>query len=463
MLDTSKEIRYRVWWSMISTERILAVMTGRISSISDGDCTVPLPAPVEEEAFPSRNGDKHYGDPFPRVPRSSTRDSLSPDNSTSTPSSISSWAKITPSSSASPLSQQSGFESFKSMAPNNALYFVHHTQLSVLSHEVCRFLYSPATMSDSWARIQNIINTLDDKLERWRSNLPNLFDFSKKQRDQRFIRQRMSLGFFYYSVKMLINRPCLCKVDRRIPNQSGKSKDFNRSAATRCVHAAKAMMNLLPDEPNTIGLYKISPWWCLLHYLMQATSILMLELAIRSDHMPFEAEDILNCAKKAVRWLYKMSDECLAAHRAWKLCNDLLARVAVRVGRDVRDLPGHSSGPRNWIYGNHSLMSPPNSAPNHAPNNTALFDFPNLAANFSASFGYGVGTHGEHAINFRPSVYTLHDEFVPYDPSAIPLYEPHFSSMFSDAGHDAMVDGGYIAGDIPYGLGQHGPENGGNG
>lgn len=436
-------------------------MTGRTSSLSEGDCTVPLPVPVEEEAFPIRSEGKLYGDPFGSAPRSSTTGSLSPDNSTSTPSSISSGAKITPASSASPLPQPPGFESFKSMAPNNALYFVHYTQLSILSHDVCRALYSPATMSDSWARIQFIINTMDDKLERWRSSLPNLFDFSKKQRDQQFICQRMSLGFFYYSAKILINRPCLCKVDRRIPNQSGKSKDFNRSAAISCVNAARASLNLLPDEPNTIGLCKISPWWCLLHYLMQAATVLMLELAIRADHMPFEAEGILHSAKKAVRWLNKMSDECLAAYRAWRLCTDLLTKVASRVGRDVHDLPGNSHGPRKaGTNGNDFKRSPPDLTSNRGSSGSTVFDLSSFTGDVTNSVSHGAVGQGEHATNFYPSIYTLHDEFVPYDPSAIALYEQHFGSMFPDSGQvDGMVDGGYITDDMFYTFGQRGPDD----
>lgn len=435
-------------------------MTGRTSTISDGDCTVPLPVPIEEEAFPLRTGGKLYGDTLGRTPRSSTQESLSPDNSTSTPSSISSGAKITPASSASPLSQQPSFESFKSMAPNNALYFVHYTQLSLLSHEVCHALYSPGTMSESWARVQLNIGTLEDKLERWHSGLPNLFDFGKKQRDQQFTRQRMCLGFFYYSVRILINRPCLCRVDRRIPNQSGRSRDFNRSAAISCVQAARATLNLLPDEPNTIGLYKISPWWCLLHYLMQAASVLMLELAIRADHMPFEAEEILRCAKKAVRWLNKMSDECLAAHRAWELCTNLLTKVASRVGRDVHDLPAYSGG--NWnagTNGNDFNRTSSDRTSNQGSNHSTSIESTNFTGNLPTSVNYGTGGQVDYAPNFYPSIYTVHDEFVPYDPSAISLYEPHFGSMFSESGQvDAMVDGGYIAHDMFYGLGQQGPD-----
>lgn len=435
-------------------------MTGRISSIGDSDCTVPLPVPVEEDAFPVGSRGKLYGDSSGRGSRSSTQDSSSPDKSTSTSSSISSGAKITPASSTSPLSQLSSYDSFKSVAPTNALYFVHYTQLGVVSHEVCRSLYSPATMSDSWARIQSVISTLDDKLERWRSGLPNLFDFSKKQRDQQFIRQRMSLGFYYYSMKILINRPCLCRVSQRIPNESGKSKDFNRSTATNCVHAAKAMLNLLPDEPNPIGLYKISPWWSLLHYLMQAVTVLMLELAIRSDHMPNEAEEILNCAKKAVRWLNKMSDESIAAQRAWKISNEMLIKVAVRVGRDVHDLPSNTHGLQNGTSGNQFMFSPTNLTSNSGPNESTPFDLSDYTGNLSNLVNYGAGGQVQHATNFHPSVYTIHDEFVPYDPSAISLYESHFGSMFPPLVHmDAMTEGGYNPDDMFNGWGQRGPRD----
>ncbi|KAI9879214.1 MAG: hypothetical protein M1830_009215 [Pleopsidium flavum] len=454
MQDTSKEIRYRVWWSLCFTERALGVMTGRPSSINDNDCTVPLPVPIEEEVLFSGAGGKLYGDSFQSARRFSSRNSRSPDNSISTPSSHSSGMKSTPPSSTSPPSQHSGFDCFKPAAPNNALYFVHYTQLSNLTHEILRHVYSPGTMSESWARIEYLIGISDAKLESWRSNLPGLFDFGKKQRDQQFARQRMSLGFFYHSAKILINRPCLCRLDRKIPNESSKSKDFNRATAKRCVHAAKAMLNLLPDEPNPIGLYKIAPWWCLLHYLMQAATVLMLELAIRADHMPFEAEEIVNCAKKVVRWLKKMSEENLAAQRAWTICHEMLQRVAAKVGRGVHDLPSNINSSQAVINGERSMKSPPLCVPRQAPNGNLLYENQQSLKPFPDQGTFGAG-QAEHVSLFHPSIYTFHDEFTPYDQSTTSLHESDVSFMFPSSGQmDFMGEGAYDANNLFFGWSQ---------
>ena len=144
-----------------------------------------------------------------------------------------------------------------------------------------------------------------------------MFDFTRKQRDQQFLRHRFCLGFGYYSAKIIVNRPALCRTDRKIPDASGKARDFDRLTAAKCVHAAKAIIAILPNEPNATGLYGIAPWWLIVHHLVQASTILMLELPFRADHMPNEAEEILEAAKKAVIWLRSLSDENIAARRAW--------------------------------------------------------------------------------------------------------------------------------------------------
>lgn len=46
--DSSKDIRCRVWWAIFSAECRLAVMTGRTSSFTGMDFSIPLPIPVEE-------------------------------------------------------------------------------------------------------------------------------------------------------------------------------------------------------------------------------------------------------------------------------------------------------------------------------------------------------------------------------------------------------------------------------
>lgn len=335
--DISKEIRYRVWWALCSTERLLGVMTGRPMAIINTDCSVPLPLPFDEEGlFPGRALDLNY--PAAQMLRRwSSQDSLNPENmaaAISTPSSTNSGNRMKASTTET-FGQKPTVDQHQGVPASNSLYFFHHTKLSVLTSQVLDRLYRVGTMSQSWAQVQRIISTHESRLEHWRDGLPSVFDFTTRQRDQQFHRQRVSLGFFYYSTLTIICRPCLCRIDRKIPNQSGKARNFNRDTAAKCVHAARDMLDMLPNEPNSIGLYKVAPWWCLVHHLVQAATVLMLELSFRSTHLPTEVEQILDCAKKAVSWLRSMSEENLAAYRAYKMCDEMLRKVAPKVGREV--------------------------------------------------------------------------------------------------------------------------------
>lgn len=49
--NLSKEIRYRVWWSIYTLENTLSIMTGRPTCVPDKFSTTPLPIPFDEEQF----------------------------------------------------------------------------------------------------------------------------------------------------------------------------------------------------------------------------------------------------------------------------------------------------------------------------------------------------------------------------------------------------------------------------
>ena len=394
---------------MCSTERILAVMTGRPTSILERDCTAPLPMPIDEDAIFNKEGPA--GSAFKLRRYSSSQDTASTSSSNTSP--VNSF---------SPLSQHSGSERIRGIAPNHAMYFLYHTKLSILTNEVLNRLYRAGVISESWEGIQSIISILESKLEQWRSELPSVFDFTKKQRDQQFVRQRMSLGFFYYSTLTIINRPCLCKVDRDIPNESGEAIEFNRSAAVSCVHAAKDMMEMLPKEPNPIGLYKVAPWWCLVHHLMQAATILMLELSFRSEHLPFEAEELLGIANKAIHWLKSMSQENVAAHRAWVLCDDMLRRVAPRIGRTLTDLP---TAMNNLVDGMENQFAA-----------TALPQDGTGSQNCSTHF-----PDPSYYAGMQPQISSsAYDDFSSFGQTTTSFSSPHTTTMFPVSnGMDAMI------------------------
>jgi hypothetical protein len=323
-------------------------MTGRPPSFSDEACTTPLPVPIEEDGFQSQLALHLLGSEMQRNARypGVLHQHASHSGSTTSTSERSRSASKAATASRSPSAPRTAdFEWTKNVPPSSSLYFLHYIQLTRLSQTVLSRLYIPEAIQTSWSHIQSVIADLDQKLSDWHSNLPTIFDFKRKQRDQAFILLRMCLGFAYYGTRILIHRPCMCRLDRKMPAQSGKSKDFNRASAATCIDSAREMLQMLPDEPNAVGLNRIGPWWCILHRLMQATVILLLELSLRSNHMPEEAEDIFGVAKKSVRWLHSLGEESYSARRAWALCDRMLRETAPKIGREVDHLPEQPPGP----------------------------------------------------------------------------------------------------------------------
>ncbi|KAL8724904.1 MAG: hypothetical protein Q9181_006625 [Wetmoreana brouardii] len=334
LVDTSKEIRYRVWWAVANTERTLAVMTGRPTSFADIDCSVPLPLPLDEETFLSKN--PPYDLPVvSMLRRLSTDESTSTDVSMSTPSSAASKSVPTLSTASSTPVVPSLAPVGQTINPNYGSFFLYSTKLGGIADDVVRQLYRPASMAESWAGVQSMIVRFQKKLGRWHAALPDAFDFVKQSREQRFFRQRMCLGFAYYSTMIVINRPCLCKVGDSIPNEGQKAKDIDRASAGSCILAARSLLDLLPDKPNPAALYQASPWWNVVHHLMQAVVVLMLEMSFRAAHCPDQTDELMRAAEKAVGWLQSMATDDMAAARAWRHSSDLLRKVAPRIGRRV--------------------------------------------------------------------------------------------------------------------------------
>ena len=66
--------------------------------------------------------------------------------------------------------------------------------------------------------------------------------------------------------------------------------------------------------------------------------VCMLELSFRADHMPREVDEVFESADKAVQWLRSMSSGDLAANRAWRMCDEMLRKVAPKIGKSVSDM-----------------------------------------------------------------------------------------------------------------------------
>lgn len=345
--DGLKEIRYRLWWALYTLEHRLCAITGRINCVLDDHYTTPLPVPVDEDKFETEEGQRFLSTESQQRERAPTSNSHSP--SVSSPRNSyersQSGGKSEQSRSPSTLQvRQVDLEWAKDVQPCSSLYFLHLVQLTRLTQNVVDHLYNPTSVEGTWSSIQTQIGKLSEQLDGWYRKLPVIFDFRRKQRDRDYYEFRLNLGFAYYATKQMIHRPCLCRIDRKLPNQSSKSREFSRASATSCVEAARDTLRLIPDEPNAVGLISVGPWWSILPYLVQSASVLMLEISFRAHHMPEEADAILVSSKKALGWLHALAEENLSARRAWQLCNTMLRQAVVKIGRNVDDLPDRPPG-----------------------------------------------------------------------------------------------------------------------
>lgn len=240
----------------------------------------------------------------------------------------------------------------KSLPPCMSMYSLQLTTLTSIAKRTTAKLYGPEAIQAPWASTEFTIKSLMLKLDSWFMTLPGAYDFTSTHTSQCPMSQRVGLALLFYSTKISITRPCLCRLDG--PHSHGdQAYDFCSKTAAECVESACHMLTLFPDTPDAALLYRASPWWCILHYLMQATTVLLLELAFKAQHVPEKKSTVSKAAKKAVEWLSTMSKSSLAAERAWKLCDSFLRRLAPKVDCDAGgDFPanmGTKSNNSNFI------------------------------------------------------------------------------------------------------------------
>jgi hypothetical protein len=177
----------------------------------------------------------------------------------------------------------------------SSTYFIYRTQLSIITHDIVTQLYCPATIKETWTEVQDAISVINRRLVSWRDCLPREFDimfdtWADPDWNDPYTLPRFGLAMFYNSSRMILFRPCLCRTDGRIDNQSTSSKDFEKDAVEQCIRSARRMIQLIALNAKTeTKFYAIPPWWHTLHYLCEALSVLMLEMAFKAQHLPNES------------------------------------------------------------------------------------------------------------------------------------------------------------------------------
>ena len=318
LTDIEIDFRARIWYSIISLERVMTGVTGRPSMVREKDCSIPLPS-------------LNYQDPLLAAARNQDQfqDMPSMDRRTGALTS----ASIAPESKDTINRPRLLID-----APVSIIYFRYFVELNALAQEVLLRLYNPEIRTLKWPKIQKIIHELDNKLVQWGSTLPRVLDSRVQSLDARNEPYQNAIGIFFSSVRMVINRPCLCRLDRKISNLSDKSAEASRESAAKCVHLARAVLTYLSGEPDLRKNDSGPLWWMLHHHLKRAITILLLELAYRSAHMPSEWEEILVDAKKGLKWLHALAIYSVAAKNSCITLSRLLLLAAQKVGGDTSDI-----------------------------------------------------------------------------------------------------------------------------
>jgi hypothetical protein len=311
---TKKEVLARIWWAHYELERLIAVMTGRPSSVISRSCSVPLPLPlsskdIEETIIKSRFGLQ----PAKSVSPFGTKTPASSSGSFGTPDPTKS------DNSASTLEQT-----------NSGSYLRNIIQLSQITQDALG-LYVASAVDRTWQGVQETIMRLTAELEVWTTSLSDGFNFLKYGvfPRHRYKRERNTLDILYHGTIILITRPYLCRLDRRISQQIVNSSEFSQRSALTCVKSAKAIARLLPDHPDfkLASLYELGPWWIMVHVIMQSFVVLLLEISYESIQLPHDRREIMLLLKKLVRWLRAMKVNNRMAERAYSLVMDLLRKL----------------------------------------------------------------------------------------------------------------------------------------
>lgn len=320
----SKEVRYRVWWALLCLDTVLSVVTGRPPSTSEVFCTTPFPLPYPEEDFWEERVARLINDPFARI-------TLFKSLLSNTPT-----APITPEpGGASPepnhpaiIGARNITEQFPRATvhppPNTSLCFLYMVDLTFLLRRVIEILYAPGAMSRPWQDIELAVLAFNNEADNWLIRLPPEFHFGQLEVTQAFIRQRASLAFQFYTTKLIISQPCLHRLAYQLP--AAASSTTCNIMASMCVQAACQMLDMLPGEGDPDWLYREFPWWCVLHYVMQSITILLVELFKRAQHESTEISDLTEKVQKAIRWLRMMSVKDPSSQEVWIVCVNILSQ-----------------------------------------------------------------------------------------------------------------------------------------
>lgn len=225
-------------------------------------------------------------------------------------------------------------------------HFTTRLALSKISEEIGNKLYQDSKKM-SWFDHQRKTAALNEKLRAWVDSLPYEMRIDYQGPPNSDPRSRLELAMYYQSVLMILWRPCLCEIV--IHDESSASIRFNQDGALACVHSALHMLDMMPDPPVRGEIFELLPWWAFLHYVCQATAVLLLEMAMDMQHMHGGTIKVITASRKAIDYLWTLAPHSKSAYKAWNIIRCLVDKLPWKYRTDgFSDIPVQAPQPRNW-------------------------------------------------------------------------------------------------------------------
>lgn len=221
---------------------------------------------------------------------------------------------------------------------SSGLCFLYSCDLTMITQEVLDRVYAIRCLKRHWSYVRDRLAEIQEKVDLWFSSLPKTLDFTCVEEGDIAYDEKMRLAFQYHGARILLGRPCLCRYKSY---QTDEKQEFNRAMSLSALESATQIAHLIPVDQMSSSPHRNGPWWCLLHSVMQAVTIMILEISFGSIHMPEGENNLLQLTKKCVRWLHITSEYSIASRRAWQLCDIALRRLASSMGFQVSDMLSH--------------------------------------------------------------------------------------------------------------------------
>ncbi|KAL4753451.1 hypothetical protein BDW72DRAFT_191132 [Aspergillus terricola var. indicus] len=347
----SKEARTRLWWSIFQIEHIVTSITGRISGCSEGLSAALLPVPFNEEGADRNPG---LSEIFRDRNLRCTRLQLTLFQSQEQAESAGGW--------------------LCKCEPSPALLFHIIVDLNIIAQAVINSIYSIQGLRQSTVQLEQRLHRHSESMDNWLRKVPYQYRFfispeddtfylppGAKEAESEYTRERITLAVYYYSARITLCRPCLSHSNN--PTTSQKSSDPNSRAGFRalmthtCLRSSLSLLSILPKTPDTAWLMSVTPWWSILHSLMQAITALLVSLATQSvdnktETLPevtkstqVDKRTVISQTSKALRWVHHLGFSSLAAARAFTLCESFVRRMDPSLGFDLGDLASSKDFP----------------------------------------------------------------------------------------------------------------------